>query len=44
MRTEGHASVITSSAKDSSASGMSPYAIVGHGCFSDSKRKVPSLE
>lgn len=30
--------------KDSSASGMSPHAIAGRGCFSDSKGKMPSLE
>lgn len=35
----------TSSAKDSSASGMfAPHAIIGRWSFSDSKRKVPSLE
>lgn len=41
---KGHASVYTSCAKDSSASCVSPHAIIGHRCFSDSKRKVPSLE
>lgn len=44
MTTKGHTSVYTSSTKDNSAGVVSPHAIIGHSCFSDSKRKVPSLE